>query len=153
MKSNFQHYLKNKEPFLVVIVVIAIGLLAYSLFRPAMQENEGSGSNNPSSGLVLELTASNFNQVIQEGVVLVDFWAEWCMACRLQGPIVEEVAVAIGEKAIVAKMDFDRNQEIAFRYNARALPLLIIFKDGEPVRRFTGVTPKETLLSEIKELL
>ncbi|HSV77111.1 MAG TPA: thioredoxin domain-containing protein [Bacteroidales bacterium] len=138
---------------LVGIGVIAMGIVAYSLLSKERQISEGPVAISENSVLVQELTSSNFDQVVQEGVVLVYFWAVWCGSCRVQGPIVDEAAVEIADKVLVAKVDADKYPEIASRFDVRALPYLIVFKDGEPKKRFRGLTQKETLVSEINALI
>ena len=83
--------------------------------------------------------------------VLVDFWAPWCGPCRMQGPIVEELASEIGESAVVGKLNTDENQEVAGRYGIMSIPTLIVFKGGKPVKQFVGVTNANTLKSVLMQ--
>ena len=97
-------------------------------------------------------TAEEFKQAqAQSKPVLIDFWATWCGPCRTQGPIVEEVAAAMGDRAIVAKVDVDKQPELAKPFKFDAIPTLIILKNGKEVARFTGVTSKDTLLAALKK--
>jgi len=94
------------------------------------------------------LTDATFNQeVLQSPVpVLVDFWAPWCGPCRMQGPIVEELANEIDKtKAKIAKLDVDENGVTAGQYSIMSIPSLLVFKQGQVVERFVGVQSKETL--------
>ncbi len=101
------------------------------------------------------VTDNNFQaEVLESDVpVLVDFWAPWCGPCRAVAPVVEEIA---GEKAgqlKVSKLNTDENQQTAIKYNVLSIPTLIVFKNGEEVKRVTGAYPKKRLEAEIEPAL
>ncbi|HUV64718.1 MAG TPA: thioredoxin, partial [Sedimentisphaerales bacterium] len=113
-----------------------------------------AASTSPSAPAeVMALNEANFDSQIRQGVVLVDFWATWCGPCRIQGPIVEQVAKQIGGAAKIAKLDVDAATTIAQRFNIDSIPTLIVFKDGKPVQQFVGITEAETLVSAIQGAL
>lgn len=101
----------------------------------------------------VELSGDNFHTTIKTGITLVDFWAPWCGPCRIQGPILNDVAEEIGENAVIAKLNVDDNQKIAATYSIRSIPSLILFRNGRPVKKFTGVQSKQTLINAINPLL
>ena len=108
-----------------------------------------------SSEHVLELTDSNFEQEVLQSPTpsLVDYWAEWCMPCKMLAPIVEELAAEYDGKIKVGKVDTDSNREISMKYGISAIPTLILFSGGEPVRKFVGLQQKTDLKTAIDEAL
>ena len=83
--------------------------------------------------------------------VLVDFWAEWCGPCKMIAPVLEEIATEQGEKLEIAKLNVDDNPTTAMKYNVMSIPTLLVFKDGEPVKRLVGAKGKGQLLQELAE--
>ncbi len=102
---------------------------------------------------VVVLGDTNFDSEIASGVVLVDFWATWCGPCRIQGPIVESLLDKFQGKAKIAKLDVDKAQRTAMKFDITSIPTLIVFKDGKPVKQFIGVTEGEKLSSAIQAAL
>lgn len=84
--------------------------------------------------------------------VLVDFYADWCTPCKMQGPIVHEVSESIGDKAKVGKLNVDENTDIAQKYNVMSIPTLIIFKGGQVVDTMIGVQTKDSLIDKLNKL-
>jgi thioredoxin 1 len=100
-----------------------------------------------------ELTSLTFKEAIASGVTLVDFWAPWCGPCKLQIPILETVAEAIGDRATVAKVNVDEYPAPAAEYGVRGIPTLILFKDGAVVQQMVGVQQKDLLIQAIESAL
>lgn len=99
------------------------------------------------------LTDSNFDSEIKNGVVLVDFWAEWCGPCRRIAPIVEELAGTYDGRATVAKMNVDENPSVPGRFMIRGIPTLLLFKDGQLADTLVGLAPKEDIARMIEKHL
>ncbi len=96
------------------------------------------------SDAVVEFTDANFEaEVMQSDVpVLVDFWAEWCMPCRMLAPTIEDLASDFDGKVKFGKVDTDANREVAAKMNISAIPTVMIFKGGEMVEQIVGVKQK-----------
>lgn len=97
------------------------------------------------------LTEQNFQSQIKKGLTLVDFWAEWCMPCKMMAPILNEVAAAADENASVGKVNIEEFQSIAAQYNVRSIPTLILFRDGKEINRFVGIKDKNFLLKQLNQ--
>jgi thioredoxin 1 len=99
------------------------------------------------------LTDSNFDQEIRNGVVLVDFWAEWCGPCRRIAPIVEELAGKYDGRATVGKLNVDENPNVPGRFMIRGIPTLLLFKNGQLADTLVGLAPKEDIARMIDKHL
>ena len=92
-----------------------------------------------------------FDELINSDTpVLVDFWADWCGPCHMLAPVIKEVASDLSGKVKVIKIDVDKNQAIAGKYQIRSIPTMILFRNGNPVWRQSGVLTKEQILQSIK---
>ena len=105
--------------------------------------------------MALEFKDDNFEQEVEKfaGVALIDFWATWCGPCQVMGPIIDEVAKEIGDKAQVGKVNVDESPKTSEKFGIMSIPTLVLFKAGKEVSRFSGVQSKETLVEEINKIL
>ena len=94
-------------------------------------------------------TEENFNDSIANGVVLVDFWAEWCGPCQWMLPILDDLSEELDGKVVVGKVNVDEAQSIAQQFRVMSIPTFIVFKDGQPVEQVVGSQTKEDLTEMI----
>lgn len=95
-----------------------------------------------------------FERVLQDkGVVLVDFWAEWCPPCRVLGPTIDQLADRFEGRALVGKVDVDANQDLAGRFGVQSIPTVVVLKDGQEVERFVGVRGLDELSDALESAL
>jgi len=118
--------------------------------KKLMEESEKTKAKG-----VVALESSSFDKAIESAnmPVVVDFWAEWCMPCRVMAPVIEELARDYAGRATFAKVNVDENPEISQRYNIMGIPHFIIFKDGKPVERIVGAVGREPLEEALKKHL
>jgi thioredoxin 1 len=129
------------------VVVLCLTVLWAGGCIPTDHPSQTRSSN------VIVLTDADFASKIDahRGVCLVDFWAPWCLPCSIVSPTVEELADEYAGAVRVGKVDTDAQPQTMARFRIQALPTLIVFRDGRPVKRFVGVTPKDALKAAIDE--
>jgi len=106
------------------------------------------------AGTVLEITDDNFETEVTNSAlpVLVDFWAEWCPPCQMLAPTIQELADEYQGKVKVGKLDTDANRDTAVKFAITAIPTIILFRNGQAVKKFVGVTPKNQLKAAFDEV-
>jgi len=134
----------------LIIAAVVIAVLAVLVIRSYNKMKNAPAAED--SSLIEHLTAQNFAHKTKNGVVLVDFWADWCMPCKMMAPILNDVAVATEDKATIYKLNVDEQQQIAAKYGIRNIPTMILFKDGREVERIIGVKPKDYIVSSIQKV-
>jgi thioredoxin 1 len=104
---------------------------------------------------IIELTTSNFDNEIAktETPILVDFWAVWCGPCRMVTPELEKLYAEKKDVLRIGKLNVDENRDIAVRFTISSIPSLLLFKNGEMVKKIVGAMPKDKILAEIKDFI
>jgi len=104
---------------------------------------------------VIEITDDNFEAEVKNSdiPVLLDFWAEWCMPCKMLAPVIDEIAAEYAGKIKVGKLDTDNARDAALEFGISAIPTVIIFNGGEIAQRFVGLQQKADLAAAIDEVL
>ena len=101
------------------------------------------------------LTTDTFDEVIASSdlPVLVDLWAQWCQPCHALAPVLESVEASHGDRLRIVKVDVDAEPDLARRYDVMSFPTLLLFRDGEVVRRLVGARGKQRLLEDLADVL
>lgn len=133
----------------IILITLVLSVIAYVYFAsrkiknmPVVPENEH----------IITLTSSNYQHQLKSGIALVDFWASWCMPCKMMAPILNEVAGEANGKAKICKLDVQQYQDLSTKFAVRNIPTLILFRDGKEINRFVGVKTKSFLLNEIAKV-
>ena len=100
--------------------------------------------------MIIDLKMEDFNTLIRDNLVLVDFYADWCAPCKMLGPILEEIALEKNMKLV--KVNVDNHEDLARTYKVMSIPYVLIFKNGEIVNKFIGYLPKSNILKEIENI-
>ena len=103
--------------------------------------------------MITELTDQTFDEKTNNGVTFTDFWATWCGPCRMQSPVIEQLAEEMGDKVFFSKVDVDANQETAAKFGIMSIPTMLIKKDGQVVDTIVGYHTKEQLQKKLEEYI
>lgn len=131
---------------IVLGALVLMGIYLYLNYR--RMKNAPEVANSPK---VKVLTDKNFSHQVRNGVILVDFWASWCMPCKMMAPVINEVAESVNGNAFVAKLDVDQNRSVAAKYKIRNIPTMILFRNGKEINRFVGAKSKDFLVKQINQ--
>ncbi|MEI6089975.1 MAG: thioredoxin [bacterium] len=132
----------------VILALIVIFIVYVTISLKKMKNAPAVAESNS----IINLDEKNFQQTTKDRVVLVDFWAEWCMPCKMMTPILNDVVNEVDDKIKICKLNVDSQQQLASKYGVRSIPTLIILKNGKEVKRFVGVKPKDFLISQLNTI-
>jgi len=114
----------------------------------------GGGSVTHAPSEPVTLTDENFDDFVSSNkLVVVDFWAEWCMPCRMLAPVIEELAKEYAGKIVFGKLNVDENPMTTAKFGIMGIPTLIVFKNGQPVDRIIGAMPKRQIEARLNSYL
>ena len=133
---------------LIVLGVFMATAIVMVFVAKWKMKNIPSVANNPK---IKVLTDKNFNQQIKKGIILVDFWAEWCGPCKMMAPVLNDLAGNLDSNKSIGKLDVQEFQSVASTFKVRGIPTMILFKDGKEINRFVGVKSKDFLLKEMNK--
>ncbi len=98
------------------------------------------------------LTEKSFQHQVRKGVSLVDFWASWCVPCKVMSPVLNDVAEELENRANICKLNVEQYPRLASKYKVKGIPTMVLFRDGKEIDRFVGVKSKEYLIKQINLL-
>ena len=101
--------------------------------------------------MIKNLNFLSFEKTISKGLVLVDYWAEWCAPCKNQDPLLEIIEAKVKDIATVAKVDINDNRVIANNQRVKNIPTLILYNDGKEVQRFAGIQSTAIIINSIQQ--
>lgn len=129
---------------IIIVVLGGLFLIAKSKMKNIeMVEDHGN---------IITLTDKNFQNQTKNKIVLVDFWAGWCVPCRMQAPILNEVATELTGNNFIGKVDIEKYQSLAQKFQVRNIPTMILLKNGVEVNRFVGIKNREFLVQQINRI-
>jgi thioredoxin 1 len=140
---------------MIVSIIIFVAAFLLVAFLAAFFLNYNKMKKIPvveDNGKIKKLSDQNFEHQIKNGIMLVDFWATWCMPCKMMAPVLNNLSEELTGNASVGKLDVDQNRAASLKYGVRSIPTLVLFKNGNEINRFVGVKTKDFLLKEIQKV-
>jgi len=135
----------------IIVIGVIVILFVFLIFRAKQKMNQIKDVKD--SDKVKILTDQNFAAKTKAGTVLVDFWASWCMPCKMMVPVLNEVAEEVDGKVTIAKVNVDEQKATAAKFGIRSIPTMVLFQNGKEVKRIVGVKTKDYLLKEFDRRL
>ncbi len=138
--------MNTTEIIISVLFTLFVGYL-YLSYRKMKNVKEV-----PKSEKIKDLTDINFQHQVKNNISLVDFWASWCIPCKIMAPVLNELADEVGSGVQVCKVNVEQYQSLASRYGIRGIPTMLLLRDGKEINRFVGVKSKDFLLDHIQKI-
>ena len=138
-------------PLSIIIILSVLALFAGYLFISYRRIK-----NIPEvvkSDKIKDLTDKNFSHQLMNSVSLVDFWASWCVPCKMMAPVLNEIAEEGVPGVQVCKVNVEHYQSLAAKHGIRGIPTMLLFRNGKEINRFVGVKSREFLLEQIKKAI
>jgi len=132
---------------IIGVVGLIVLLFLYSYIKMK------SVGNVKESDLITHVNDSNFKLHINKGIVIVDFWAEWCTPCKMMVPVLNQIAEEEKGRVKVCKLNVDKVKKTAAKFAVKSIPTLVIFKNGREVKRIVGVKTKAAVMKEVNALM
>ncbi len=129
----------------ILLAILVLGLI-YVIYAARRFKNTPSVDNHEK---IVVLTDADFQKTIKNKTILIDFWAEWCMPCKMMAPVLNDLAAELPDDKYVGKINIEQYKVMAQKYGVRNIPTLILFKNGEEVDRFVGIKSKSFLKSKM----
>lgn len=133
----------------IIIGALILALAVFYLFAKSKMKNIPVVEDSEN---ILTLTDKNFQHQTKNRTVLVDFWAGWCVPCRMMAPVLNNLAEELNGNAFVGKIDVEQYQGLAQKFKIRNIPTMVLFKDGKEVERFVGIKTKDFLIKQIEKV-
>ena len=131
----------------IIISVLVIFIATY-IYKINKIRKTPMADNHES---IIELDEKNFDVTINNKTILVDFWAAWCMPCKMLAPVLNELAEELPKDKYIGKVDVEKYPGLSSRFKIRGIPTMILFKNGKEVERIVGLKTKATLKAKIME--
>lgn len=135
----------NSLLWLIVVPLVLFAIYVYISAKRFKNMPPVEESKN-----IINLDEMNFQKTTKNTLALVDFWAEWCMPCKMMTPILNEVSNEVEGNVKICKVNIDDQQSLASKFSVRSIPTLLLLKNGKEINRFVGVKQKDFLLKQIK---
>jgi len=143
--------MSKKKKLIIEIVLFVLLLICITvIYNYIINKNTLKNYEEEENMEIMEIkNTEQFEQEVinEEGTVFIDFYATWCMPCKAMSPIIEELSKEYKDVKFV-KIDVDKNEELAIKYNVMSIPTMLIMKNGQVTKTFIGMTNKETIIKE-----